>query len=120
MLARAVLVLPCLVLLFSSQSAVFGEWSPAGGCLSQNTTIPAVAAGGLNGDLPNRINDIRTGANQGSKTFMNRESCLPAKRSYLEFRLYPDIADANRIVQQVSSNVFYFTKDHYSSFYKVN
>ena len=118
MLARAMLVSPCLVLLLLA-SLGLAEKVPSGGCLSQNTTIPKVAAGQLNGDLANRINDIRTGGDQGSKTFMNREGCLPPKLSYLEFRLYPQVADANRIVQQLSSGVFYFTKDHYTSFYKV-
>ena len=115
MLAKAVLASSLLVLVLSFP---FTERVPAGGCLSQNTTIPTVAAGQLNGNLANRINDIRTGGGS-SKTFQNREGCLPAQRSYLEFRLYPNIPDANRIVQQASSNVFYFTNDHYSSFYKV-
>lgn len=117
MLAKAVLVSRCLVLLLLA-SLWLAEGVPAGGCLSENTTIPLVAAGKLNGDLANRINNIRTGGTD-SKTFMNKEGCLPPYHSYLEFRLYPQVADANRIVQQKYSDVFYFTNDHYSSFYKV-
>ena len=90
-----------------------------GGCIAEGTIIPFVSAQGLNEDLYSRINDIRKGGDQSREVFQNREGCLPPNLSYLEFRLYPNKADANRIVWQKNSEVFYFTKDHYISFYQV-
>lgn len=92
---------------------------PAGGCLAKNTTIYKVQARSLNKKLPSRIIDIRNGDTASMKIFHNNGNCLPVKGSYLEFRLEPNVADANRIVREKSSHTFYFTRDHYTSFYKV-
>ena len=90
--------------------------SKPGGCLADRTSIPIISTWEVSG-LSSRINDINNGDTESKKHFENREGCLPPGNDYTEYRLYPSIADANRIVK--SGYIYYFTSDHYESFYKI-
>lgn len=111
MFARALLACTCVVVLGGD---LFAE--SAGGCLSKGVAIPTIDS---EGQLLQRIDQICTGKDVYRKSFLNRERCLPKGNGYLEFNLYPGSGDKNRIVQQKFSNLFYFTDDHYRSFYEV-
>ena len=91
----------------------------AGGCLAQGTHIPTIAASTVN-NLVSRINQIKNGNTNSKKHFQNRERCLPASNYYSEYRLYPSKADANRIVVEEVNTTYYFTKDHYETFYRIS
>lgn len=112
----------CVLLLIVSCIFVYVESSalyfPAGGCLADGTSIPTMAASQVN-NLSLRINQIKNGDTDSRKDFMNREKCLPGG-SYYEYRLYPSNADTNRIIMNRVSSEYYFTGDHYESFYKVS
>ena len=112
-----------LIFALSSLTLTSCAWLPlsweqgTGGCIAKGTSIPTISASEVN-DLSERINEIKSGESSW-KVFNNREKCLPKGKTYSEYRLYPNVADANRIVQDMTSHAFYFTKDHYKSFYKV-
>ena len=112
--------LPCLVLLVWQSCFAESAAVKAGGCLAQNQPIPIAPAFQLDTNLSGRIRQILAGDKQSEKVFQNKEHCLPLNKLYQEFRLHPNIPDANRIVKDVSSGIFYFTADHYSSFHKVS
>lgn len=95
------------------------SWLPAPGCLAHGTNIPSVPASEVNDDLSDRINEIKNGDTRTWKHFENREKCLPQGWNYSEYRLYPSKADANRIVRDEANYLFYFTSDHYESFYRI-
>ena len=109
-----------IALLLSSISVTESSpYIPSSGCLSKNTVIPCVSANKFY-YLKNRINQIKNGDTK-SKTFENREECLPyAPYGYLEYRLDPNKANAKRIVKEQFGNTYYFTLNHYKSFYKVS
>lgn len=90
----------------------------AGGCLAEGTSIPTLAASRVN-NLVTRIKQIKNGNTISKKHFQNREGCLPASNYYSEYRLYPNEADANRIVVEEVNTTYYFTKNHYGTFYKI-
>ena len=115
------LIAVSIALLLSSISVTESiHYIKSGGCLSENTTIPYISAEEFY-YLPSRINQIQNGDTKSRKIFENRERCLPYAPygRYLEYRLYPNKADANRIVRQQYKNIYYFTQNHYASFYKV-
>lgn len=97
-----------------------------GGCIGVGVQIRTMAAGGR---LLNRINNICNGLDRQRRPFGNTwpgrrtrppTRCLPCTFRYLEFRLTPGVGDTHRIVQQRNSNVFYYTPDHYCSFFRIN
>lgn len=112
----AALLLLCVCLDAGSAASLV---STRGGCLADGVPIPTLPVSAVN-DLGSRINDIKNGNTESWKHFQNRESCLPGGYDYSEYRLYPSEADANRIVVQEENEVFYFTSDHYTSFYKIS
>ncbi len=93
-----------------------------GGCLAQNVHIPYFDAD-MAASYPNlkkRIYEIINLNKRSMKVFENREGCLPTlSNGYLEYRLNPQIADKFRIVALSNFAIFYFTADHYVSFYRV-
>lgn len=110
----------CAVLLICAHLDIGHALSKfGGGCLHKGSPIPSNWASELNKDLDSRINDIKYGKTEEKTTFHNREGCLPDGYSYTEYKLYPAISDKNRIVVQEENEVFYFTNDHYRSFYKI-
>lgn len=127
MLANVLLVTLCLALFASQNAALKVKESayriPPGGCISAGTHIAVEDAADLNSYLPNRINDIIQGTADEPHWFSNFEGCLvgkPNQYPYWSYYLYPDTHDANRVIRYDDSNtVFYFTNDHYSTFYRV-
>ncbi len=115
------LLVLCSLLLVLEYNGVYSASAgkQVGGCLANGTTISSMFPQDLNTDLSSRIYHILLGDNRSQKNFMNREGCLPPKLTYLEFRLYPDVADTNRIVWQKMFQVFYFTSDHYKTFNRI-
>ena len=72
--------------------------------------------------LIDRIYDIARNPQRQQKVFRNREKCLPVIYGYyLEFDLNPYLyrRDAKRIVCVGGTAKWYYTNDHYKSFYKL-
>lgn len=60
---------------------------------------------------------------KGGRVFRNREGLLPPQKNYYEFDVHPlrpgVSRGAERLVVDQEKTVFYYTKDHYSSFCKI-
>ena len=60
---------------------------------------------------------------KGGKRFRNREGILPRGKTYYEFDVHPlrpgVSRGAERVVVDQEKSVFYYTKDHYNSFFKI-
>lgn len=97
----------------------FYRVSSGAGCLATGTVMSTLIAGVID-NLRDRINQIKNGITVSRKVFMNREGCLPGGRSYFEYRLYPNVADSNRIIMDGYQLYFYFTEDHYENFYRIS
>ena len=60
---------------------------------------------------------------RGGRVFRNREGKLPSGKTYYEFDVHalkPGVSRGpERLVVDQQKNVFYYTKDHYSTFIKI-
>lgn len=77
--------------------------------------LPVVAVNVLLLYFVMRVMYILCGCEEG-KEFENREYRLPRFRDYVKYKLIPGVPDAKRIVRDMSSNIFYYTSDHYETF----
>lgn len=60
---------------------------------------------------------------KGGRVFRNREGKLPKEKTYYEFDVHPlkpgISRGAERLVVDQQKSVFYYTKDHYNTFIKI-
>ena len=121
-------VLAVAVLFLDGTTICEGKAVPArqynftGGCLSSKAEIPSMNASvaSLFPNLRRRIYEIVNFDIRSRKVFYNREGCLPPPLTkYLEYRLDPQVADALRIVALGNYQIFYFTLDHYNTFFRI-
>jgi len=61
---------------------------------------------------------------KGGRFFRNRESTLPRGKKYYEYDVHPDLPgvsrSAERLVVDQQKQHFYYTKNHYRTFVKIN
>lgn len=116
----AVFLSSCLLLGLSVVLTARPAALPEGGCVARDAAIYGVSASILHRNLTRRIEEIESGDTDSEKVFKNKERCLPrTSEKYFEYRLTPSDPDANRIVWLRAEDKFYFTMDHYKSFYQV-
>ena len=94
----------------------------SGGCLSKKTKIHSMKACMLDSfpNLRRRIYEIVNFDIRSRKVFYNREGCLPPPLTkYFEYRLNPQASGKFRIVALGNYQIFYFTLDHYGTFFRI-